>query len=153
MPNNRVNKVWPQSTGITELDTPCREYQGARDRKGYGRRRVDGKVKFVHRWVYEQIHGEQPPSIKVLHRCDNPPCFRYDHLFAGTAADNSADMTAKDRSTRGERNPQAKLTTAAVSEIRNRRQRGESLRSLSEAFGVAESAISRIYNRKRWGHS
>lgn len=153
MPNHRVNKVWPKSLNITVLETPCREYQGARDEHGYGRRKVGGKVKFVHRWIYEQIHGEQPPTVKVLHRCDNPPCFRYDHLFAGTNASNTADMVAKGRQTIGERNGQAKLTAEAVTEIRNRRQRGESLRSLSEAFEVAESAISRIYNRKRWGHT
>lgn len=31
----------------------------------------------------------------------NPPCFRYDHLRLGTAADNTADMLAKGRQRNG----------------------------------------------------
>lgn len=33
----------------------------------------------------------------VRHRCDNPPCWKLDHLVLGTASDNSADMVARGR--------------------------------------------------------
>ena len=33
----------------------------------------------------------------VLHTCDNPACININHLFLGTAADNTADMIAKGR--------------------------------------------------------
>ncbi len=33
----------------------------------------------------------------MLHRCDNPPCWRDDHLFLGTQPDNVADMVTKGR--------------------------------------------------------
>ena len=82
----------------TVLETPCREWQGARTKNGYGERRVNGKVTYLHRWVWESING--PTSEHVLHRCDNPPCFRYDHLFVGTHADNMADMAAKGRASK-----------------------------------------------------
>ncbi len=52
----------------------------------------------------------------------------------------------------GERNHQAKLTRADVLTIR--REAGEGgrgvQRELARRFGVQESAVSRIVNRKRW---
>jgi hypothetical protein len=42
--------------------------------------------------------GEEVPADRiVLHRCDNPLCVRFDHLFIGTFADNTADMISKGR--------------------------------------------------------
>jgi hypothetical protein len=40
----------------------------------------------------------------VLHDCDNPPCFRLDHLRLGTHAENMADMRAKGRDNLGGNN-------------------------------------------------
>lgn len=51
----------------------------------------------AHRKAWEDEHGPIPPGMKVLHRCDNPPCVNVDHLFLGTQADNIADMIAKGR--------------------------------------------------------
>lgn len=52
----------------------------------------------AHRLAYELLAGPLQPGEFVLHKCDNPPCFRPDHLRAGTNADNMADMAAKGRS-------------------------------------------------------
>jgi hypothetical protein len=82
----------------TVLDTPCREWQGTRTPKGYGQRYIPGRNKvYVHRWVWEQINGPIPPGKEIMHLCDNPPCFRYDHLKIGTHADNTRDMAEKGR--------------------------------------------------------
>lgn len=76
----------------------CREYQGARTAKGYGRRYIgQHRYQYLHRWVWEQINGPIPEGMLVLHRCDNPPCFLYEHLFLGTVQDNSIDMMSKGR--------------------------------------------------------
>lgn len=37
------------------------------------------------------------PSLFVLHTCDVRNCIKLSHLFAGTAADNTADMMSKGR--------------------------------------------------------
>jgi len=47
--------------------------------------------------AWEDVNGPISDGLWVLHRCDNPPCCRPDHLFLGTPADNTADMIAKGR--------------------------------------------------------
>lgn len=85
------------ATLITVLETPCREWQGARNEHGYGYLRRAGRQWLTHRWVWTLMNGPIPDGMKILHRCDNPPCFRLDHLWMGTQADNVRDMIAKGR--------------------------------------------------------
>jgi hypothetical protein len=62
---------------ITKLETPCREWMGHRNPKGYGRRLV-GETKtrkvLLHRWVWEECNGPIPDGLVIMHLCDNPPC-------------------------------------------------------------------------------
>jgi hypothetical protein len=54
---------------------------------------------YLHRWIVSLIDG--PEAIEgrdVMHLCDNPSCYRYDHLRVGTRSDNVNDMLAKGRS-------------------------------------------------------
>ena len=50
-----------------------------------------------HRAAWMITHGEIPEGLLVLHKCDNPPCVKPEHLFLGTQQDNIKDMYAKDR--------------------------------------------------------
>lgn len=80
----------------------CIEWTGAINSGGYGNLWYEGKYWKAHRLAWAQANGPIPPGMFVLHRCDNPPCVNLEHLFLGTAADNTADMLAKGRS-RGQR--------------------------------------------------
>lgn len=86
--------------------TPCREFQGYTNGAGYGdRSAVRFSSRMVHRQIMEMVYG--PESIKgkvVMHTCDNPPCFRFDHLRIGTVADNVADKMSKGRWSNGTEN-------------------------------------------------
>jgi HNH endonuclease len=82
----------------------CWEWQGYRDRKGYGRIGGGKDSQLVHRLSWSLHHGD-PGELCVLHHCDNPPCVNPDHLFLGTIQDNNADMIAK-----GRRRPDVRAT-------------------------------------------
>lgn len=68
---------------------------------GYGQFKVDGKSVGAHRMALILAHGPFTADKPIaLHACDNPPCcnpFGTKHLFAGTAAENVADMRKKGR--------------------------------------------------------
>lgn len=85
----------------TPLSTPCVEYTGFRTARGYGRvnKRVGGKQtgQFAHRMAWAAVYGPIPPGMVVMHLCDNPPCYRLDHLRLATQAENMADKVAKGR--------------------------------------------------------
>lgn len=92
----KVNKNGPVMPG---MDTPCWEWVAALNNKGYGVIRVGQRNEYAHRLAYEMQHGPIPEGMRVLHRCDHPPCVR--HLFAGSMKDNTQDMIRKGRHSHG----------------------------------------------------
>lgn len=75
----------------------CWEWQGRRFPFGYGAFYLEGQWNGAHRASWRVHFGEIPDGLWVLHRCDNPPCVRPDHLFLGTHLDNVRDMCRKGR--------------------------------------------------------
>jgi hypothetical protein len=71
-------------------------------------------------------------------------------LFLGTAADNSADMVGKGRSTCGERHHRAKLSTEMVRDIRSRVAEGETQAALAREYGVAPATLHQVVHEKSW---
>lgn len=138
-----------------DITDDCWLWKMATNRKGYGffwdpRYK---KLVYAHRASYEIFVDEIPEGLSVLHHCDNPPCVRPDHLFLGTAQDNSDDMVAKGRSydRHGTRNPRARLTEDEVNVIRSIYKNKEATQSdLAKAFGVAQQTISAVVTGTNW---
>lgn len=123
----------------------CIEWRGATNKEGYGHKQKNGKRVYVHREVWEMVNGPLPKGLWVLHKCDNPPCYNYDHLFAGTPGENSADMLRKGRARRS-----TKLQVEDILAIRRRANAGEEHIKIAVDYGVSPSNISAIKRGRSW---
>jgi hypothetical protein len=116
---------------------------------------VGDRPRGAHRVAWEVAYGPIPVGLFVLHRCDNRGCVRPEHLFLGTAADNTADMMAKGRHRvnpnplRGTRHANAKLTDARVRTIR---ASPATHTDLARKYGVTKQVISAVRKGKTWKH-
>jgi hypothetical protein len=148
---------------VKDSSTGCWNWTASKNLQGYGRIWANGKTRFAHRLSYELNREPSLPGsagLNVCHRCDNPSCINPSHLFLGTAAENSSDMTAKNRQARGEAitknrfhpagsaHGRAKLTDADVLAIRA--IEGMSVRKIAKRYGVGPSQICRIRLGKNW---
>lgn len=131
----------------------CWLWTGVLTRKnGYGRFRFKRGFKCVHRISWTLANGAIPIGMRVLHRCDNPPCLRPDHLYIGTQRDNMRDCVAKGRrpDTRGENGPLVKLTWQQVEEIRRARLNGATTVALAAKYNVVQGTIGHITKGRTW---
>lgn len=75
----------------------CWLWTGGCSKKGYGSIWNSEGEKQTHRLSWVIHYGAIPDDMKVLHKCDNPPCVNPDHLFLGSYADNNRDRDEKGR--------------------------------------------------------
>jgi hypothetical protein len=95
MKKNTEKDFWERVDKDTS-PTGCWLWTGGKNH-GYGRISFNGKNFLAPRIAWEFTNGPIPDGLDVLHRCDNPPCVRPDHLFLGTLKDNYDDMVQKGR--------------------------------------------------------
>ena len=132
----------------------CWPWVAARDPKGYGVFYLRGGMRFAHRVAFEMARGYAiPAGMQAMHSCDNPRCVNPRHISAGTPSQNTKDAYLRGLKTpspqRGEKSSFAKLTTE---DIRAIRADGSSTEVLAAAFGICESHVRRIRNRRAWAH-
>jgi hypothetical protein len=80
------------NTTEKQMATPCKLWPGIKDRQGYGRVKIDGKMHRVHRVALAKKLGRKLLATELaLHSCHTPACYNEDHLRVGTHAQNSRD--------------------------------------------------------------
>jgi hypothetical protein len=131
----------------------CWVWTGGTVGGGYGRF-GRGKV-LAHRHAWEITNGPIPDGLDVLHRCDNPPCVRPDHLFLGTHTDNMRDMFTKGRraTKRGTSHPNARMTEEDVRWAKAEYAKGgTTIKHLAASLGVSKSTLRVAIRGIRWQH-
>ena len=58
----------------------CWEWMAAKNHKGYGEFRLDGKVQRAHRVAYELVRGSIPEGLEIHHQCRNRACVHPYHI-------------------------------------------------------------------------
>lgn len=129
----------------------CWEWRGATNSKGYGRCKIQQRMWLAHRWSWVLHKGAIPVGLLVLHHCDNRRCVNPEHLFLGTARDNTQDMIRKGRGKlgTGHMNVRHWLPDATVLEIREKSRDGASIRQLAREYAMTEGAIRHVLTKRR----
>jgi hypothetical protein len=133
---------------IPEPNSGCWLWLRARNSKGYGTYR---KSTYAHRLSWLMHRGEIPDGLLVCHKCDVRCCVNPDHLFLGTAKDNTQDMIAKGRVHRmlGVQNPNTPLVEADIHSIR---ADPRPYKDIAGDFGVTPNCVSGIKGLENWSH-
>lgn len=149
VPTNKPLKLSESEYNL--LRKSCKIFKGCKDSKGYGLKRVEGKLYKAHRWLWEAFNGVIPARKIICHRCDRPACVNLDHLFLGTHQDNCNDKISKGRQadTAGENNPFSRLKEFEVRFIRFAKGAMTQVR-LSQLFNISQSNVSDIQRGNIW---
>lgn len=128
----------------------CWLWKGAHG--GQNRPRMwDGKRSEYAARVSYRLYKGDIGNFYVCHTCDNGLCVNPDHLFLGTAKQNSIDMACKNRSTKGSKNKHAKLKESDIQEIKNLRLILKyKVNDIARMYNVKRRTISRIIHNQTW---
>lgn len=129
----------------------CIEWPYSKTSEGYGKVQPKGRSVYAHRHALTLFTSKNPKHKLACHGvCHNRACVNPHHLSWQTPKKNVRDMERDGTKQQGERHYRAKLTEAAVLEIRN--TKGWTHQDLADWFGVSQTHISGIIRRVYWTH-
>lgn len=144
-----VTKQYIMDRAIPVPDAGCWIWELSQVKGGYGKVCIDNKTLIASRVAWEVWNGEIPDGLIVCHKCDTPACVNPNHLFLGTARENTDDMLKKARQAKGEKSPMAKLTSEIVIKLRNE---SGSHDSIAKKYGLKRGVVRQVRIGETWRH-
>ena len=142
---NFLSKLTPSTNGKCLLFTGARTKGGT----GYGLFHNGEKMELAHRFAYKLWNDTViPENMYCLHSCDTPNCVSKKCLSTGTAKDNSADMKARNRSTKGSKKTAKRFSEKEKDQIRALSLSGSSQYAIAKLFNRSEPTISHVLKSK-----
>jgi hypothetical protein len=122
--------------------------------RGYFYVTILPRVRQIHGLVLEAFVGPCPPGYEGSHLNGHAADNRLVNLVWETRSENNRRKVEHGTFVfrRGEQASNAKLTGAAVSEIRRRSRFGESGVALAREFGVTQGAVWLVVAGRNWKH-
>jgi len=141
IPENNSCMVWPygHTAGYGTLSIP--DWISVRGFESRTNRYI-----CAHILAYALTNGPITGGLEVLHKCDNPPCFRPSHLALGTHAENMQDCQNKGRMYKVTSDGHPKLFENDVAKIWH--EHLQLRKALAARFNISKSDIDAILQGK-----
>lgn len=153
----------PRGAGIIERFNNLVDQRGsdecwpwlASTKAGYGRFKISSyETVIASRVALVLASGQEHLDLHALHACDNPPCCNPAHLRWGTADDNMADKTERDRwrggDQSGARNGAAKLDEAGLARVVRGLKIGLNNKQIAADLPISHAMVSKIRLGQMW---
>lgn len=155
LPNTNIQfacleaKVEELLANATYIHGGCLICHLAPNAKGYCPVGIGGRngIKFrAHRLVYIVRKGPISPDLMALHTCDRRNCIQPDHIYAGTAAQNTVDMMERGRNSNGDGSKEEALKIETAKRIRLLLGLNLSNREIARRLYLSPSTITNYLN-------
>lgn len=149
-----------------EPDGDCLIFRGDLNHAGYGAFYLGRYSVRAHRFAWSRVHGPIAEGLDIEHLCHRRACVSVSHLrpvshlqnMRRSAVDGrmaTGDHVPSENRRRGEDATNAKLTEAAVADIRARYRkgrRGYGCVALAREYGVSHETIRAVVSGETWAH-
>lgn len=143
---------WMVEVTLPYKGEECLIWPFGKGKDGCGLVTVNGRRIRAPRISCEYRNGPPPHRNSVArHSCGNGDqgCVNPNHLIWGSQYENTQDTVAHGKTTRGNRNPMAKLTTEAVLSIR-KMAKLKRHSEVAEEYGITRGTVSALSRGASW---